>query len=179
MGAVQYFGNGECPRLSRRRVRTRGSVGTPSPGGFPANPTVRGFSYPRWGTLPPSSDRSRPTDRDSRSPLPSQPLRFTSAPRLLSAWASASSRAPCGRCADPPDPTPPRTTRMNDENITTGRPRSPDSQPPPPVAELALADPRQGAGVLRQHQGEVSVGTDPRARAPTAADHPSLYHVAD
>ena len=67
------------------------------------------------GTIP-----GRLTDVDIPSPLPSQPLRFTWALRLPSAWASASSRAPCGRYVDPPTrrPARPRPARCSDyENI--------------------------------------------------------------
>lgn len=65
------------------------------------------------GTIP-----GRLTDVDIPSPLPSQPLRFTWALRLPSAWASASSRAPCGRYVDPPTHRPARPARCSDyENI--------------------------------------------------------------
>lgn len=124
MGAVQYFGNGECPRSSRRRSRTRGHVGTRVRRGFPANPTVLRFWNLSGGPIffPRACDRGtipgRLTDVDILSPLPSQPLRFTWALRLPSAWASASSRAPCGRYVDPPTHRPARPARCSDyENI--------------------------------------------------------------
>ena len=184
MGAVQYFGNGECPRSSRRRSRTRGHVGTRVRGGFPANPTVRRFGIFSGGPISPACacDRGtipgRLTDVDIPSPIPSQPLRFTWALRLPSAWASASSRAPCGRYVDPPTHRPARPAHCSDDENIRDFPLTSLPSLSFATTELALADTLQVGGVLREHQDEVSVGrTCGREGRPMCAVAPKLVDL--
>ena len=105
------------------------------------------------GTIP-----GRLTDVDIPSPLPSQPLRFTWALRLPSAWASASSRAPCGRYVDPPTLVPPAPRTAQITKISGTSPLTSLPSLSLATTELALADTLQVGGVLREHQDEVSVG---------------------